>query len=107
MPTPPSQVSTKTSSVDAVRELRLRQWARLNFVNAEKRPRLWHPIVLEEMGKMDQELAREQPAGKIYAIDAPHEHVPHEELWARATSMTRYEPMESLNAKLPTELFFG
>lgn len=95
----------KNSQVDAVKELRLRQWARTHYITSEKRPRLWHPIVLDEMLKMDEEHRTSLSTQKIYAIDRAMEHKPHSELWARATSMVRYQPMEMIG--LPTELFFG
>lgn len=44
------------SEVDFVRELRLRQWARQNFVLPEQRKTTWHPIVLDEMRIRDQEM---------------------------------------------------
>jgi hypothetical protein len=45
------------TKIDFVRELRLRQWARQNFVPAEKRKATWHPVVLDEMQKRDHERA--------------------------------------------------
>jgi hypothetical protein len=38
-------------------ELRLRRWARLNYVSPDRRPASWHPIVLAEMSCRDAELA--------------------------------------------------
>jgi hypothetical protein len=43
--------------IDFVRELRLRQWARQNFVPGEQRKSTWHPVVLDEMRNRDRELA--------------------------------------------------
>jgi len=48
-------------SVDLIEELRLRQWARRNFVPAVERCADWHPIVLAEMTFRDQELAENSP----------------------------------------------
>ena len=45
------------STIDFIRELRLRQWARQHFVPREQRKVHWHSIVLEEMRKRDQEIA--------------------------------------------------
>ena len=45
-----------TPVVDFVRELRLRQWARQNFVPPESRKASWHPVVLDEMRCRDQEI---------------------------------------------------
>jgi hypothetical protein len=50
------------SIMDFVRELRLRQWARQNFVPAESRKMSWHPVVLDEMMRRDLELLNELQA---------------------------------------------
>jgi len=42
--------------VDAIEEIRLRTWARENYVPAEERDENWHPIVLDEMNSKDREL---------------------------------------------------
>ena len=42
--------------MDLVRELRLRQWARQNYVLEDSRKSTWHPIVLDEMQRRDLEL---------------------------------------------------
>jgi len=44
--------------VDLIEELRLRRWARENYVPAADRDAAWHPIILEEMSRKDVE-ARE------------------------------------------------
>jgi hypothetical protein len=44
-----------TPEVDFIEELKLRRWARENYVPAEKRDGRWHPIVLEEMRRKDGE----------------------------------------------------
>jgi hypothetical protein len=43
-------------SADLVEELRLRRWARENYVVAGRRDESWHPLVLDEMCRRDQEL---------------------------------------------------
>ena len=48
-----------TSSNDIVKELRLRRWARENYVPVEDRDLTWHAIVLDEMANRDAE--RTQP----------------------------------------------
>ena len=45
-----------TASIDLIRELRLRQWARTHYVPADMRSRSWHPLVLDEMRRRDEEL---------------------------------------------------
>lgn len=49
--------------VDPVEEMRLRTWARKNYAPAEERDENWHPIVLDEMDRKDQE-------GKLMAVFA-------------------------------------
>lgn len=44
-----------TSEVDFIEELKLRRWARENYVPVDKRDGGWHPIVLEEMTRKDHE----------------------------------------------------
>lgn len=41
--------------IDAVEELRLRTWARQNFVAEAERNLDWPPIVLDEMDRIDRE----------------------------------------------------
>ena len=47
--------SSTVSDVDVVEELRLRTWARQNFVPGEDRDLNWHPVVLEEMQNIEEE----------------------------------------------------
>jgi len=41
------------TEVDFIEEIRLRRWARENYVPAEDRDESWHPVVLEEMQAKD------------------------------------------------------
>ncbi len=41
--------------VDPIEEMRLRTWARRNYSPSEERDANWHPIVLDEMTRKDQE----------------------------------------------------
>ena len=43
------------AEVDFIEELRLRRWARENYVVADDRASDWHPIIIEEMSRKDQE----------------------------------------------------
>lgn len=45
------------AAVDIIEELRLRTWARLNYVPPEERSESWHPVVLDEMRCRDAEMA--------------------------------------------------
>ncbi|MBX7166607.1 MAG: hypothetical protein K1X74_09700 [Pirellulales bacterium] len=49
-------IESPALEVDVIEELRLRRWARENYVSDELRNREWHPIVLDEMQKRDREL---------------------------------------------------
>jgi hypothetical protein len=48
-------VSSGLVDLDFIEELRLRRWARENFVPVEQRLPTWHPVVLEEMDRKDDE----------------------------------------------------
>ena len=41
--------------LDFIEELRLRRWARENFVPPELRQDTWHPVILEEMVRKERE----------------------------------------------------
>ena len=43
------------TDVDAIEEIRLRTWARQNYLPSDLRDRSWHPIILDEMQRKDQE----------------------------------------------------
>lgn len=49
--------------IDFVEELRMRRWARENYVPADHRERSWHPVVLDEMVRKDNETADAVLAG--------------------------------------------
>jgi hypothetical protein len=42
--------------VDFIEELRLRRWARENYVPREQRQLSWHPVVLDEMDRKEVEV---------------------------------------------------
>ena len=52
----------EVSRLDLASELRLRRWARLNYVSPDRRSASWHPVVLAEMRCRDVELADMEPA---------------------------------------------
>jgi hypothetical protein len=41
--------------MDLIEELRMRRWARENYVPPERREQGWHPVIQEEMQKKDNE----------------------------------------------------
>jgi hypothetical protein len=50
----------RLETLDLVAELRLRQWARRNFVSGSERTDSdWHPVVLDEMRRKESEMAGE------------------------------------------------
>ena len=48
--------------LDFIEELRLRRWARENYVPSVRREKNWHPIVLDEMHQKDNEAMEADPA---------------------------------------------
>ena len=45
------------AELDFIEELRLRRWARENYVPTDERDTAWHPIILEEMRRKDGEVS--------------------------------------------------
>ncbi len=41
--------------VDPIEEMRLRAWARRNYVPQDDRESEWHPVILEEMRRKERE----------------------------------------------------
>ena len=57
---------SSVAELDFIEELRLRRWARENYVPPEQREPSWHPIVHEEMEK--KELDADKPStSPVYA----------------------------------------
>jgi len=42
-------------SLDLIEELKLRRWARENYVPSDERQSDWHPVVIDEMQRKDYE----------------------------------------------------
>jgi hypothetical protein len=57
------------AEVDFIEELRMRRWARENYVPADERNRRWHPIVLEEMNRKDEESYLDEPSPTFAAAE--------------------------------------
>ena len=65
---------TATESLDLLKELQLRRWARENYVVENRRDGGWHPVILAEMRAKDAELAAEshrRPVASSYVPLAP------------------------------------
>lgn len=54
-------LSSVATELDFIEELRLRRWARQNYVPRPQRQLSWHPVVLEEMDRKDVEQAEVEP----------------------------------------------
>jgi hypothetical protein len=54
-------LSSVATELDFIEELRLRRWARQNYVPRPERQHSWHPVVLEEMDRKDGELNEVEP----------------------------------------------
>ena len=50
-------MSSERPALDLIEELRLRRWARLNYVSAAERRADWDPVILNEMQLRDAEIA--------------------------------------------------
>ena len=48
--------SSIAAELDFIEELRLRRWARENFVPRSERQLSWHPVILDEMNRKDVEV---------------------------------------------------
>jgi hypothetical protein len=55
-----SAMSDSHETVDVIKELRLRRWARAHYVPSEQRGKTWHCVVLDEMHRRDAELQAEK-----------------------------------------------
>ena len=55
--------------LDFIEELRLRRWARENFVPADLRQATWHPVILEEMTRKERDI-RSSDAGRLLVTQA-------------------------------------
>ncbi len=47
--------SGQANEIDFIEELKLRRWARENYVPHTQRNETWHPIIHDEMGRKDHE----------------------------------------------------
>jgi hypothetical protein len=50
-----SSSTPSSPEIDLIEELRLRRWARENYVPSAERDTAWHPIILDEMRRKDRE----------------------------------------------------
>lgn len=80
---------TPAAHMDILKELRLRRWARENYVSIDERQSKWHPIVLEEMLRKDEELhaARASDSGMSAFAASPSNE------WEEADPGSRIVPL--------------
>jgi hypothetical protein len=50
-------LSSVAADLDFIEELRMRRWARENFVPRSQRQLSWHPVILDEMDRKEGEMA--------------------------------------------------
>jgi len=50
-------LSSVAAEVDFIEELRLRRWARENYVPRSQRQLSWHPVIHDEMTRKDDEVS--------------------------------------------------
>ena len=59
--------TSPTTEIDFIEELKLRRWARENYVPQTNRDRGWHPVILDEMGRKDRDLRPEGLSAPVAA----------------------------------------
>ncbi len=60
-------MTSVVAELDFIEELRLRRWARENYVPQGQRQTTWHPVVHQEMEKKDHEEDPKPSAVTVYA----------------------------------------
>jgi hypothetical protein len=50
-----------SGELDFIEELKLRRWARENYVPLVRREKTWHPVILDEMRRKDLEAMEADP----------------------------------------------
>jgi hypothetical protein len=61
-------MSSVMAELDFIEELRLRRWARENWVPREERQDSWHPVVHQEMEKKEVETGAPLVSPPAYAL---------------------------------------
>ncbi len=60
-------MTSVVAELDFIEELRLRRWARENYVPQGQRQTTWHPVVHQETEKKDHEEDHKPSAVTVYA----------------------------------------
>lgn len=53
----PIEFELMAADLDPIAEMQLRTWARRNYCEQSERDHTWHPIILDEMARRDDELS--------------------------------------------------
>jgi hypothetical protein len=54
-------LNSVVGELDFIEELRMRRWARENYVPNDQRDLSWHPVILDEMSRKDSEMGEVEP----------------------------------------------
>lgn len=88
-------------ALDLVEELRVRQWARRNWVPLNLRDQRWHHIILDEMTQRDRELEEATTGCVVPLMDpAPRLSGPH---YLRP----QFSDIDDVTSDASTEMHFG
>lgn len=67
--------------MDIIKELRLRRWARENYVAPNERSDRWDAVILNEMSVMDRDIADRQAEADLLSAYVPvRESAAHEQM---------------------------
>ena len=92
-------------ALDIVEELRVRQWARRNWVPANMRDRRWHAVIHEEMLQRDQELSEHKAAAaRVVPVTGDSLKLPSPHFLQTPARRTLHEDAEEFEA---VELHYG
>lgn len=91
--------------LDIVEELRVRQWARRNWVPSDLRDARWHRVIHEEMTQRDAELAEgSAAANRTVPLAEPSSHLPAPHFLQTPTRRAEQELADEFEA---CELHYG
>jgi len=65
----PIAATADTLAVDLIEELRLRRWARENYCYAQARRASWHPVIHDEMRRIDEDVLEDETAAVLAESD--------------------------------------
>lgn len=92
---------------DLIDELRMRGWARANHIPAPQRPDSWHPIILDEMRRMDAEVPAPYSPVSTPRIGASYVPVVPTNVYMVHPGHARSEPAFNRDASLTERYVVG